>query len=303
MDQIELRHLRYFLAVAEELHFGRAANRLHMAQPPLSQQIRRLEEMIGFPLFARSSRSVKLTPAGEALRERASRTVSRVHEDIEAARSVGRGEEGALTVGFVGSAMLTRLPAMLGRYRALYPRVKLSLREFHTSQLEEGIREGAIHVGLVRDIGMTEDLRAEALLTEPLIAVLPKGHALAKHTTVPIVDLREEPFVFFPRSAGTYAWENTVQLCERQGFRPNVVQEAPQWLTILRLVGAGLGVTIAPAAVEKIATPEVACRRLSPAGGTTNIELVYRADEPSSLVKAFCALARGTFGSKASIVE
>jgi DNA-binding transcriptional LysR family regulator len=109
--------------------------------------------------------------------------------------------------------------------------------------------------------------------------------------------------VFFPRSAGTYAWENTVQLCERQGFRPNVVQEAPQWLTILRLVGAGLGVTIAPAAVEKIATPEVACRRLSPAGGTTNIELVYRADEPSSLVKAFCALARGTFGSKASIVE
>jgi DNA-binding transcriptional LysR family regulator len=295
-DQVELRHLRYFLAVAEELHFGRAANRLHMAQPPLSQQIRRLEEMVGFTLFTRSSRSVRLTPAGEVLLERARRTVSRVGEDVEAARSVARGEVGSLTVGFVGSAMLTKLPAILGRYRGLYPRVKLSLRELHTSQLDESIREGAIHVGLVRDLGTPEDLHVEAVLTEPLIAVLPARHALAKRHAVPVMRLREEPFVFFPRLAGAYAWENTVRLCEQQGFRPNVVQEAPQWLTILRLVGAGLGITIAPASVEKIATSEVACRRLSPAGGTTNIELVYRADEASTLVKTFCTLARGMFG-------
>jgi DNA-binding transcriptional LysR family regulator len=296
--QIELRHLRYFLAVAEELHFGRAAIRLHMAQPPLSQQIRRLEEMVGYSLFARSSRSVRLTPAGEVLLERARRTVSRVSEDIEAARSVARGEVGALTVGFVGSAMLTRLPSILGRYRGLYPRVKLTLREFHTSQLEESIREGSIHVGLVRDMGASEGLHAEAVQTEPLIAVLPDKHALARRKAVPIVRLKDEPFVFFPRSAGAYAWENTVRLCERQGFRPNIVQEAPQWLTISRLVGAGLGVTIAPASVEKIAIPDVACRRLSPAGGTTNIELVYRADEPSALVKAFCVLARAMFRAK-----
>jgi DNA-binding transcriptional LysR family regulator len=147
-------------------------------------------------------------------------------------------------------------------------------------------------------MGASEGLRAEAVQTEPLIAVLPGEHALARRKAVPIGRLRDEPFVFFPRSAGAYAWENTVRLCEQQGFRPNVVQEAPQWLTILRLVGAGLGVTIAPASVEKFATPEVACRRLSPAGGTTNIELVYRADEASALVKAFCVLARGMFGAK-----
>jgi DNA-binding transcriptional LysR family regulator len=194
--------------------------------------------------------------------------------------------------------MLTRLPAILGRYRGLYPRVKLSLREFHTSQLEESIREGSIQVGLVRDIGAAEGLHAEAVQTEPLIAVLQEEHALTRRKAVPIARLRDEPFVFFPRSAGAYAWENTVRLCEQQGFRPNVVQEAAQWLTILRLVGAGLGVTIAPASVEKFATPEVACRRLSPAGGTTNIELVYRADEASALVKAFCVLARGMFGAK-----
>lgn len=118
-EQIELRHLRYFLAVAEELHFGRAAQRLHMAQPPLSQQIRRLEEVIGHPLFVRSSRSVKLTPAGEVLLERARRTLGKVSEDLEAVRSVGRGEVGSLTVGFVGSAVLTAMPSVLRRYRAV----------------------------------------------------------------------------------------------------------------------------------------------------------------------------------------
>src|SRR5215831_16743869 len=124
---IELRHLRYFVAVAEELHFGRAANRLHLAQPPLSQQIRKLEEILGYPLFLRTSRAVTLTAAGEVFLERARRTLRNVQEDLEEARSIGRGEEGTLRVGFIGSGMLTPLPAMLGRYRRLYPRVQLQL--------------------------------------------------------------------------------------------------------------------------------------------------------------------------------
>ena len=134
MDRdIELRHLRYFVAVAEELHFGRAALRLHLAQPPLSQQIRKLEEILGYPLFLRTSRAVKLTSAGEVFLERARRTLRNVQEDMEEARSVGRGEEGFLRVGFIGSAMLTPLPAMLGRYRRLYPKVNLQLHESYTS--------------------------------------------------------------------------------------------------------------------------------------------------------------------------
>lgn len=291
-ENIDLRQLRYFLAVAEELHFGNAAKRLHMAQPPLSQQIRRMELHLGCPLFLRSSRSVKLTPAGKALVDRARRTLHKVDEDLEAVKSIARGELGLLKVGFVGSAMLTRLPAILGRYRRLYARVHLHLDEYHTSQLLEALREGAADVALARDAGTPDDLQVERIFLEPLIAVIPKNHPLARRRVISIGQLRDEPFVFFPRSAGSYAWENTVRLCEQQGFHPRIVQEAPQWLTVVRLVGAGLGVTIAPASVEKIVSADAVCRKLSPSGGSTSIDLVYRAKETSPLVKAFCDLVR-----------
>lgn len=295
---MDLRQLRYFVAVAEELHFGRAAQRLHMAQPPLSQQIRRLEEEIGHPLFLRTSRSVKLTPAGRALMERARRTLHKVEEDLEAVRGIARGEVGVLKVGFVGSAMLTSLPTILGKYRRMYSRVQLHLHEFHTSQLIDALREGSADVALARDAGQAEDLHVEAAFSEPFIAVLPRRHPLASRKSIPFERLRDEPFVFFPRAAGSYAWENTINLL---GFRPNIVQEAPQWLTVVRLVGAGLGITIAPASVEGIAGPEVVCRKLSPSGGRTTIDLVYRLNESSPLVKTFCDVFRSSRNSRRAL--
>ena len=300
---IDLRHLRYFLAVAEELHFGNAAKRLHMAQPPLSQQIRRLEDEIGHPLFLRSSRSVKLTPAGKALVDRARRTLTKVDEDLEAVRSVARGEVGVLKVGFVGSSMLTSLPAILGKYRRLFSRVQLHLNEFHTNQILDALRDGSTDVALARDTGTPEHLHVERVFVEPFVAVVPKRHPLARRGSIPITRLRDEPFVFFPRAAGSYAWENAIRLCEQQGFHPNIVQEAPQWLTIVRLVGAGLGVTIAPASVEKIVSPDVVCRKLSPSGGATSIDLVYRVKETSPLVTAFCDLIRQSRSSRRAPVR
>jgi DNA-binding transcriptional LysR family regulator len=295
MNNIDLRHLRYFLAVAEELHFGRAAQRLHMAQPPLSQQIRRLEEEIGHPLFLRTSRSVKLTPAGKALIDRARRTLHKVDEDLDAVRSVARGEVGVLKVGFVGSAMLTSLPAILGKYRRLYSRVQLHLNEFHTSQLIEALREGSADVALARDAGTEEGLHVEHAFVEPFIAIIPRKHPLAGLRSIPVARLKDEPFVFFPRAAGGYAWENSIKVL---GFRPNIVQEAPQWITVVRLVAAGLGVTIAPASVEEIAGPDVVCRKLSPSGGSTSIDLVYRLTETSPLVKGFCDVFRSSRSSR-----
>jgi DNA-binding transcriptional LysR family regulator len=294
-QNIDLRHLRYFLAVAEELHFGRAAQRLHIAQPPLSQQIRRLEEEIGYPLFLRSSRSVKLTPAGKALMDRARRTLHKVGEDLEAVRSVARGEVGVLKVGFVGSAMLTRLPSILDRYRRLYSRVQLHLNEFHTSQLIDALREGSADVALARDAGAAEDLHVKPAFVEPFVAVVPRRHPLAKLRSIPIARLKDEPFVFFPSSAGSYAWENSIKLL---GFHPNIVQEAPQWLTIVRLIGAGLGVSIAPASVEQLVSPDVVCRKLSPSGGSTSIDLVYRVNETNPLVNAFCEVFRSSRSSR-----
>jgi DNA-binding transcriptional LysR family regulator len=285
---MDLRHLRYFLAVAEELHFGRAALRLHMAQPPLSQQIRRLEEEIGYPLFLRSSRSVKLTPAGKSLVDRARRTLHKVDEDLEAVRSVARGEVGVLKVGFVGSAMLTRLPSVLDKYRRLYSRVQLHLNELHTSQLIDALRDGSADVALARDAGPAEDLHVEPAFIEPFVVVVPRRHPLAKLKSIPIAQLKDEPFVFFPRSAGNHAWERAIAAL---GFHPNIVQEAPQWLTIVRLVAAGLGVSIAPASVQQIASPDVVCRKL---GGSTSIDLVYRVKDTNPLVDAFCEVFRSS---------
>ena len=296
MDQdIELRHLRYFVAVAEELHFGRAALRLHLAQPPLSQQIRKLEEILGYPLFLRTSRAVKLTSAGEVFLERSRRTLRNVQEDMEEARSVGRGEEGFLRVGFIGSAMLTAVPSMLGRYRRLYPKVNLQLHESYTSAVVQKLLKGELDAGFLRDGGETDGLRVERLFSEPFIAVLPSKHALAKYKTISPRELGEEPFVFFAPSAGTLAYEKPVSLCEQHGFRPRVVQEAPQWLTIMRLVGAGLGVTIAPACVRQLAAPNVVCVNLRGATVKSDIELAYRISEDRAVVEAIVMVARESF--------
>jgi DNA-binding transcriptional LysR family regulator len=292
---IELRHLRYFVAVAEELHFGRAALRLHLAQPPLSQQIRKLEEILGYPLFLRTSRAVKLTSAGEVFLERAKRTLRNVLEDMEEARSVGRGEEGFLRVGFIGSAMLTPLPAMLGRYRRRYPKVNLQLHESYTSAVVQKLLKGELDAGFLRDSGQVSGLEIEPLFSEPFIAVVPKKHPLAKHKAISAKELRDEPFVFFSPSAGTLAYEKPVSICEEYGFRPRVVQEAPQWLTIMRLIGAGLGVTIAPACVKQVAAQNVACLSLRRATVESDIELAYRTSEDRPIVEAIAMVARESF--------
>ncbi|HTD97249.1 MAG TPA: LysR family transcriptional regulator [Edaphobacter sp.] len=296
MDRdIELRHLRYFVAVAEELHFGRAASRLHLAQPPLSQQIRKLEDILGHSLFTRTSRAVKLTSAGETLLDRARRTLQNVQEDLDEARSVGRGETGFLRVGFIGSSMLTSLPNMLGRYRKQFPKVHLQLHETYTAGVVQSLSKGTLDAGFLRDGGPSDGLETEVLFSEPFIAVLPANHALAQHKTISAADLRDEPFVFFPRAAGPHAYDKCVSLCEEHGYRPRVVQEAPQWLTVLRLVGAGLGVTIAPACAQQIAAADVVCRRLRGATLRSNIELAYRTGEDRDIVKAFANIARVSF--------
>lgn len=291
---IELRHLRYFVAVAEELHFGRAALRLHLAQPPLSQQIRKLEAILGYPLFDRTSRSVALTAAGTAFLERAQRTLRNVQRDIDEARSIGRGEVGSLHVGFVGSAMLTTLPAIFRAYREAFPLVRLHLHESFTSKVIEGLQNGTLDAGLLRDGDATPGLASTPIYTEPFVAVLPASHPRAKQKSISPAALRHDPFIHYPQSAGHRAFEKPLALCEEHGFRPRIAQEASHWLTILRLIGAGLGVSIAPACVRQIASPEVACIPL--ATGKANpkslstIELATLAGESRPIVTHFARI-------------
>ena len=295
MIELELRHLRYFIAVAEELHFSRAAKRLHMAQPPLSQQIRKLELYIGHPLFTRSSRTVALTQAGEALLERSRYLLRRLEDDLETVRRVGRGEIGTLTVGFIGSAMLTVLPALIGSYRKRFAKVDLRLRELTTTSLVEAIRQGAVDLGFLRDAGPTEGLIVENVVAERFVVALAKKHPFANRKKISLAELKAEPLILFARELGPLAWDKTIALCETSGFRPKIVQDAPEWLTVLRLVSSGLGFSIAPACVATIQTPGVVCRELTKCPVSTNIELARRNDHLNPIMEAFLAEARKMF--------
>ena len=295
---IELRHLRYFVAVAEELHFGRAAQRLHLAQPPLSQQIRKLEEILGYPLFDRTSRSVTLTAAGQDFLERAQRTLRNVDRDIEETRSIGRGEVGSLHIGFVGSAMLTLLPAIFRRYREAYPSVRLHLHESFTAKVLEGLQNGTLDAGLLRDGDPISGFEIDIIYTEPFVAILPANHPCAHQPAISPADLRNDPFVYYPPTAGARAFEKPLSLCEDYGFRPQIVQEAPNWLTILRLIGAGFGVSIAPACVRQHAAPDVVCLPIHsekrPTPIQSQIELATFTNESRPIVNRFAEIVRQT---------
>jgi DNA-binding transcriptional LysR family regulator len=289
-DQIELRHLRYFLAVAETLHFSKAAKRLGMAQPPLSQQIKRLEQLLGHALFERTTRGVKLTPAGQLLARRARSTMEKVDEDLAQVRRLGRGEEGTLTVGFSGSVMFTELPAAIQSFRYRYPKVELRLRELVTTAQIAALLSGQIDLAFLRDGDPTEGIRITTLLKEKYVAVLPEAHLLARRRTLSVKALEGEPFIMFARRMGPLAYDRTVACCERGGFRPNIVQDAPQWLTLVRLVAAGLGVSLAPACVARVAMPGAVYREVKTAC-RTSIDLGVKVGAESVLARNFIEIA------------
>jgi DNA-binding transcriptional LysR family regulator len=295
MNNIDLRHLRYFVAVAEELHFGRAAARLGIQQPPLSQQIKYLESVVGHALFTRTSRSVTLTAAGQELLDRSRRTLARVQEDLNAVRRIGRGEVGALNVGFAGSAMLTVLPDVIKIYRRDYGDVQLRLQEMSTGEGIQHLREGTVDLCFLRDPGEIEGIITENLFREPFVAILPVRHRLARQQSISVARLKNEPFVFYRRVMGPVAYDRTMALCESAGFTPQIVQDTPQWPTAIRLIGAGLGISIAPACIAKLGTPGVVFRRIAAKNAFTEIALGRRDEPLMPTASAFMLLARQTF--------
>jgi DNA-binding transcriptional LysR family regulator len=294
--EIELRHFRYFLAVSETLHFGRAAERLGMSQPPLSQQIRELERSLGYTLFDRTTRGVKLTKVGQFFLERVRNTLARVGDDVELARRVGRGQEGVLTIGFSGSIMFTALPKAIGRYRRMYPMVELRLQELPTAEQIPALLNGTLDLGFLRDGEVKEDLTLEPILRESFLAVLPSRHRLAAKAVISPAQLKDEPFVLFARKMGGLAYDRTVACCEADGFRPRIVQDAPQWPTVLQLVAAGLGVSLTPACVAKIRTSGVIFKRVR-SEHWTSVDIGRRSRLDNPTVEPFLKIARQQFAS------
>jgi DNA-binding transcriptional LysR family regulator len=296
-QEIEFRHLRYFLAVAETLHFSKAAAQLGMAQPPLSQQIRSLERILGYPLFQRTTRGVRLTKVGEYFRERARNTVARMQDDVEMARRLGSGHEGVLTVGFSGSVMLTTLPKAIERYRRLYPKVELRLRELVTAEQMPSLLDGTLDLGFLRDGEPLDGLTLESILRERFIAVLPTRHKLAGKVTIRPGDLRNEAFVLFARRMGPLAFDRTIACCEAEGFRPNVVQVAPQWPTVVRLVAAGSGISLAPACVANFAMPGVVYKKVR-SRHWSSIDIGLRPNLDNPAVEALLSIVRTQFSKQ-----
>ncbi|MFD2182448.1 LysR substrate-binding domain-containing protein [Rhodoplanes azumiensis] len=294
---MELRHLRYFVALAEELHYGRAAQRLGISQPPLSQQILQLEADLGARLLERTNRRVALTEAGRVFLAEARATLLQAERAAVMAGRAARGEAGELKIGFASSGALDpTFTETIRAFRAAVPGVRLVLEEQVTASQIEALTELRLQIGVVRSPAAPDlppDLAAAALSREPLYAFLRADHPLAiarRGAAVPLAALADEPFVFFPPGSGTSLYDQVLGLCRKAGFRPRVEQEARANATLLGLVAVGLGVSILPASLAGFALPAVVGLPLAPAGESA-LWLVHRRDDPSAAAATFVAMA------------
>ncbi|WP_282615085.1 LysR family transcriptional regulator [Roseomonas gilardii] len=290
---MELRHIRYFLAVAEEGHFTRAAQRLGIGQPPLSQQIKDLEEEIGVMLFHRGPKGAELTAAGKVFQERVRPLPSEVRSAVEATRRAARGEIGTLRVGFTGSAAFNpRVPLAIRTYRRRYPDVELSLREANSNGLVEALRSGSLDAAFLRPEAIDRDgLRLHAMEEEPLIAALPSSR-MAHEKPIHLRELASDPFVMTPRALGPTLFDVTIGACRKAGFEPIIGQSAPQVASVLALVAAELGVALVPVSMRDAAIKGVTYHDIKGEKPVTALALAVRSNERSPAVAAFVAEAR-----------
>ncbi|MFE3182922.1 LysR family transcriptional regulator [Streptomyces violascens] len=289
--ELPLPQLHAFVVLAEELHFGRAATRLGIAQPPLSQQIRRLEDKVGHALFSREPGRIALTPAGRELLPAARQALISVTDGLAAAREVGGGRAGRLRIGFAASLALTVLPGLLRSFREGFPAVRLDIREMTTVPQLTALREGTIDIGLLREphAGDTE-LGFATVLTERFVAVLPSAHPLAAQRAVRVEQLAGSPFVLLPRAVGPPLYDRITDLCTAAGFTPHVVQHAVEWQTVCALVETGLGVSLAPESIRRIRLKGVAFRRIEPGTARTRVAVAWRKNDPNPLVTRLLTL-------------
>lgn len=287
---MDLRHLRYFLSVAEELHFGRAAQRLGISQPPLSQQVRALEDELGVRLFERTSRRVRLTEAGRLFEPEARQTLIQAERAAHIARQAQRGEVGHLGLGFTASGpFVPRIAGALYRFRQLHPEVELTLSELGRDEQIEAVRTRQLDIGIVRDFAppvLPEGLVAQRLLTEDMVLAMRVDHPLALREEPPrIVDLAGEPLVLYGQPNGAGFNEHFFALCEAAGFVPNVAHEARSLATLLGLVAAGFGPTIIARSLARLHVDNIVNRPLD-LSVTSTLWLVH-SDDLSPTGRAF----------------
>ena len=288
---MELRHLRYFVAVAEELHFGRAADRLHISQPPLSHQIQNLERELGVELLHRTKRTVRLTAVGQLFLEEARHVLREAEHAVEVAQKASRGEIGRLSVGFGPTPESGFLRKVLALFLARHPDVRLDLRSLYTQEQVEALANRRIQVALPLLPIPSRGLVVERIGTEPVVVALPYGHPLAMRHRVAVSSLQNESFILISRAIGGF-YDLVVGACRQAGFTPRITHEASHVYTVLGFVAAGLGVTLVPNSVATNPRDGVVYRPLRDPALSVELGLAYRRDDPSATLSAFLDVVR-----------
>ena len=293
--------MRHFVAVAEELHFGRAAARLNMAQPPLSQSIKRLELALGFMLLERSNRRVELTPAGRIFLDEAKRTLAQAEGAVRLARQAAADELAELSVGFVSSALYHVLPAALRRCRERFPTVRIRLDEQPTDTQLDMLQKGQLDVGFVHPpLKGTGPLEVMPIYRDPIVAAIPLDNPLAKDDAIELAALAAEDFILFPYRLGPHLYRDILSACRKAGFAPNIAQEARLMHTILSLVATGMGVSLVPAGAKSMRIDGVAFLPIADAPRELAWELVlaWRKSDHRKALSGFVEIVSASTRSK-----
>ncbi|MYM39048.1 LysR family transcriptional regulator [Duganella qianjiadongensis] len=289
---IDLKQLKYFLAVAEEKSFSRAAERLHISQPPLSQQIMKLESELGVKLFARTTRTFELTVAGKALMQEATDLLAKMRMTVDTIRQIDRGEVGRLRVGIVGSAMWGPIPSLLEEFQTKYPRVTWTIHELGPTLQYEALRAKQVDVGFWREPRLDEEdlkrdnLRQELCFREDVCVAINEHHPLAKEEAIELSDIAEEPMLTLALDKSSFP-RYLIQCCVKAGFQPTIFQEASEPQTLLAMVGAGLGVALMPETTSRIGWPGVVFVPIRSNPPSANLYITYTTLDDAPVVRAF----------------
>ena len=288
---MEFRHLRYFVAVAEELHFGRAADRLQMTQPALSKQIAGLEKELNVQLLVRSKRRVHLTAAGLVFLEQANRLLAQADEVIRLVQRTASGEVGVLRIGFTATATSTVLPTLVNRYRERCPKVELTMQELCTETQVTALNKHKIDIAFLHPPIDKRGLQLYPILVEEFVVVLPKQHPLLKkYECIPFVALADESFIIHPRREGPVLYSSFIQLCQQSGFQPRIVEETTSLQSRVCLAAAGIGITFVPRSSQVLVGTEVVCRPLADCPIQLEFAAAWRQDSTSPTLREFLAI-------------
>ncbi len=300
---MELRQIRYFLVLAEELNFSRAAERLHITQPPLTRQIQQLEDELGTVLFLRTPRHVELTAAGRTFLEEARKILSITDRAVERTQKAHRGELGRIDVGIYGSAVFSTIPRLLLTFRTRFPSVDITLHTMDKIEQVEALRDDRITIGFARIYPREPDITVEHVMEEAIWVAAHASHPLAAMEQVPVTALNGQPMILFPNFPRPSLADEVIAFCRAHGFQPKVVQEASDTVSAIALVSIGFGVALVPEAATNLHLPGLVYRPLEEPALNIGLSCAYRQGDVSPTLKEFLRIVRSHHETRARTVE